>query len=253
MDANAVFTGNLFSFARMLGAWHGGGALSGPSGSLAASSGLPYAGENYLLLKPGATVFEAERLISFFSARELPFVVPELPGTPDKLVSALETGGILPVRTYTAMIIEQSRRAGSAEPLMKLVGAGTDAADEWGRAAWMGFDGGAEVPEDYLSLARHLAGCRENALYLLEEAGRALACGLLHKAGDACGLYYFATLPEFRRRGFARRLMEGLAGEAARGGREMVLLATPEGLPFYLDFGFKRLSEITIRSASADL
>lgn len=250
MDANTVFTGNFFSFARMLGARHGGGALSGPSGSLAASSGLPYAGENYLLLKPEASIFEAERLIGFFAARELPFVAPELPGTPAKLVSALEGSGLLPVRTYTAMSIDLSRKAGGGEPLMKRV---RDGADEWGRAAWRGFDGGAEVPEDYLALARYFAGCRDNALYLLEEEGRALACGMLHKSGGACGLYYFATLPEYRRRGYARRLMEGLAGEAARNGREMVLLATPEGLPFYLDFGFRRLSEITIRSASADL
>lgn len=250
MDSRSVFTVNLFSFARMLGARLGGGSLSGPSGSVAASSGLPYAGENYLLLKPEASVFEAERLIGFFAARELPFVAPELPGTLPRLVSALEGNGILPVRTYTAMAIDLSRHTGAGEPRMKRV---TDGADEWGRAVWEGFDGGPDVPDDYLALARHLAGCRDNALYLLEEEGRALACGLLHKTENSCGLYYFATLPEFRRRGCARRLMEGLAAEAARHGGEMVLLATPEGLPFYLDFGFRRLAEITIRSASADL
>lgn len=250
MDSTRVFTGNLFSFARMLGARLGGGSLSGPSGSVAASSGLPYAGENYLLLKPEASVFEAERLIGFFAARELPFVAPELPGTLPRLVSALEGNGILPVRTYTAMTIDLSRRAGGREPLMKLV---RGKADEWGRAAWEGFDGGPDVPDDYLALARHLAGCRDNALYLLEEGGRALACGLLHKTENSCGLYYFATLPGFRRRGYARRLMAGLAAEAARHSREMVLLATPEGLPFYSGFGFESLAGITIRSASADL
>lgn len=250
MDSKSVFTGNLFSFARMLGAKPGGGTLSGPSGSVAASSGLPYAGENYLLLRPEASVFEAERLVGFFAARELSFVAPELPGTPTKLVSALEGNGILPVRTYTAMIIDPSREAGTREPLMKQV---RDGADAWGRAAWEGFDGGAEVPGDYLALAGYFAGRGDNALYLLEEGGKALACGMLHKAENSSGLYYFATPPAFRRRGYARRLMKGLAAEAARDSREMVLLATPEGLPFYLDFGFKSLLEITIRSNSADL
>lgn len=250
MDSTPVFTENLFSFARMLGAKLGGGTLSGPSGSVAASTGLPYAGENYLLLKPNATAFEAERLIGFFAARELPFIAPELPGTPARLVTVLEENGLLPVRTYTAMSIDPRREADSREPMMKRVSGG---ADEWGRAVWEGFDGGSEVPGDYLALAGHLASCRDNALYLLEDGARALACGLLHRAENSCGLYYFATLPEARRRGYAKRLMKGLAGEAAREGREMVLLATPEGLPFYLDFGFRELALITIRSASADL
>lgn len=249
MDPITVFTDNLFSFARMLGTMPGGWVLSGPSGSIAAASGLPYAGENYLLLRPEATVFETERLIGFFTARSLPFVTPELPGTPQRLISALEALNILPVNVYTAMTMELTQ-AWCREPSLVSVHGETD---EWAHTAWEGFGGEAEMPEEYPTLARHLAGCQENTLYVLKEGGQSLSCGLLHYTKDSCGLYYFATPPIFRRHGYALRLMTGLAGEAAVRGREMVLLATPEGLPLYLNFGFKVLTEITMRSNVTDL
>lgn len=249
MESIDLFTENFFSFANMLGSKVDGGCLSAPSGSVAASSGLSYAGENYLLLQPGSTLFEAERLIDFFNARKLLFVAPELPGTPRKLIAALEAKGILPVRNYTAMSMGVCTK-GFCEPSLARV---QGEAAEWGRAVWEGFDGGPEVPAEYLALARHFAGHRENTLYLLKEENRAVSSAMLHQTANSCGLYYFATPPAFRRQGFARRLMKGLAGEAAQKYIELVLLATPEGLPFYLDFGFKPLAEITMRSNSPDL
>lgn len=253
MDSLSVFTENLFSFARMLGSKFGGGMLAGPSKSLAAASGLPYAGENYLLLLPKASAFEAEQLLSFFAARDLTFVAPVMPGIPSNLVSALETKNVLPVRSYTAMTLDLSRAplGGEQSPLQTVKD--EKDADEWGRVVWRGFDGGEDVAEDYLALARHLASHQRNSLYLLTEGGKPVSCGLLHQTKNSCGLYYFATPPEFRRLGYAKRLMRALAGKAAQGYSEMVLLATPEGLPFYLNFGFKALAEIPMRSNSRNL
>lgn len=253
MNSLNVFTENLFSFARMLGSKFGGGKLSGPSGSVAAASGLPYAGENYLLLSPMASPFETERLIAFFRARDLTFVVPILPGTPQKPLAALETSKILPVHTYTAMSLDLAAAGGggdfgAAEPVVSAEGA-----DEWGRTVWEGFDDGEEAPDEYLSLARHLANRPENALFLLREGGAPVSCALLHRTERSCGVYYFATPPVFRRRGYARRLMGALAAEAARDYKELVLLATPEGLPFYEAFGFKTLAKIPLRSNSSEI
>lgn len=249
MDAINIFTENLFSFARMLGAKFGGGTLSGPSGSIAAASGLAYAGENYLLLRPGASVFETEQLIGFFTVKDLPFTAPELPGTLSRLITAMEAKCVLPVRTYTAMTIDLPT-TDYYESLLERVRGN---ADEWGRVVWEGFGGGPKVPEEYLALASHFAGCQQNALYLLKERKQALSCGLLHQTENSCGLYYFATPPAFRRHGYARRLMKGLAGEAAQRSGSMVLLATPEGLPFYQDFGFSALAQIIMRSNSPEL
>lgn len=253
MDSMEVFTENLFSFARMLGSRFGGGTLSGPSGSLAAASGLPYAGENYLLLSAKASAFEAEQLINFFEARSLSFAAPILPGISGKSLAALERASVTPVLCYTAMSLALShmRSDKAAGRLVTVKNSGE--AEEWARAVWRGFDGGEETPDDYLSLARHLANQPENGLYLLQEGGAYVSCGLLHRTANSCGLYYFATPPEHRRRGHAGRLMQALAIQAAREYKEMVLLATPQGLPFYTAFGFKALAEIPMLANTTEL
>lgn len=129
---------------------------------------------------------------------------------------------------------------------------GESEANEWGRVVWEGF-GGAVVTPEYLALARHLAARKENKLYLLRDGSDAVSSALLHHTERSCGLYYFATPPEFRRRGHAKRLMEFLVNEAARDYKEMVLLATPEGLPLYSAFGYRALAEIPMRSDSEEL
>lgn len=247
-----VFTKNLFSFARMLGSKFGGGILSGPSGSVAAASGLPYAGENYLILLPSASSFEAERLIAFFHARSLDYVAPMLPKIPLKLVSTLEAANVLPVHTYFAMSFDLTQ--GERERTNNLVCVqNTAAAEEWGRVVWEGFDGNGEAPVEYLSLARHLADHPANKLYLLREGNVSVSCSLLHCTEDTCGLYYFATPPSFRRRGNAKKLMNALTSEAAYKYKSIILLATPEGYPFYDTFGFKTLENIPMRSNSREL
>lgn len=253
MDSMDVFTENLFSFARMLGSRLGGGTLSGPSGSLAAASGLPYAGENYLLLSASASAFEAEQLINFFEARALLFAAPILPGVSGKSLAALERACVKPALCYTAMSLPLgSMRGNKAAGLLTAVKSSGEA-EEWGRMVWRGFDGEDETPDDYLSLARHLANQPDNSLYLLKDDGGHVSCGLLHRTANSCGLYYFATPPEHRRRGHARRLMEALAIQAAREYKEMVLLATPQGLPFYTAFGFKALAEISMLANTTEL
>lgn len=253
MDSMDVFTENLFSFARMLGSRLGGGTLSGPSGSLAAASGLPYAGENYLLLAANASAFEAEQLIIFFEARALSFAAPVLPGISGKSLAALERACAAPSHCYTAMSLPLGRIRGGKAAELPVTVKNRGEAEEWASVVWRGFDGGEETPDDYLSLARHLANQPENGLYLLKESGKHVSCGLLHRTSNSCGLYYFATPPEHRRRGHAGRLMEALAIQAAREYKEMVLLATPQGLPFYTAFGFKALAEIPMLANTTEL
>lgn len=252
MSSTSVFIENLFSFANMLGSRFAGGILTGHSGSVAAASGLPYAGENYLILSPAASSFEAEQLMEFFQSHNLPYVVPVLPETPPELILALERANVLPVHSYTAMSIELVQDGQELDnnltPVQNIA-----EAEEWGQVVWAGFGGEGVATAEYLSLARHLAGHPTNKLYLLHQEGVPVSCGLLHCTEESCGLYYFATPPAFRRRGNAKKLMNALTREAALWYKDMVLLATPEGLPFYKTFGFKSLAEIPIRSISREL
>ena len=58
--------------------------------------------------------------------------------------------------------------------------------------------------------------------------------------GSDCGIYTVGTQPEWRRRGFARALMEHVLGEAWRhGARTASLQSTRMGQPLYLSLGFQ--------------
>ena len=242
-----AFRENLFSVVSMLGGTPGGGLSRFPSGSLAAMTGLPYAGENYALFNSLANGCEVAEALDFFGCRNVPFVVPELPEVQLKLAPVLESNGLCVKSNYTAMALDAE--AGYVfDPAAGEVGEAE--CDMWAEAAWFGFGGEAPMPESYRDFARYLLFRHENRLFVLQEEGRALCCGLLHNSRMACGLYYFATLPQFRRRGLARRLMNSLAAAAAESHRLFILLATEEGLPFYRDFGFAAMRDIPLRSLS---
>ncbi len=57
--------------------------------------------------------------------------------------------------------------------------------------------------------------------------------------GTACGIYAVGTIPEWRRRGFARSLMEHVLADAQRrGARTATLQSTAMGQPLYESLGF---------------
>jgi ribosomal protein S18 acetylase RimI-like enzyme len=68
----------------------------------------------------------------------------------------------------------------------------------------------------------------------------AVACVYTFIHGDDCGVYAVATLPAWRRRGFARSLLEHVLTDAAqRGARTASLQSTRIGQPLYLSLGFE--------------
>jgi GNAT superfamily N-acetyltransferase len=94
---------------------------------------------------------------------------------------------------------------------------------------------------------RHLG--RDIFAYAIREDGRIASCALLlvtekpmspafitGRTGTVLNVY---TRPESRRRGFARRLMESLLGDAQAMDLSVVeLKATEDGYPLYLSVGF---------------
>lgn len=64
------------------------------------------------------------------------------------------------------------------------------------------------------------------------------AWSFLH--GSDCGMYAVGTVPEWRRRGFARSLMEHVLADAqGRGARTATLQSTRMGQPLYESLGFE--------------
>jgi len=245
-----AFFENFFSFAAMIGT--NGRTLLFPSGSLAAASGLPYAGENYALFAPEARIEEIPAAICFFKEQGLPFTVPQFKHMTRAFVDVLETCGLAVRQNYTAMAL-RTRAFDRAKADASFARVGEEDIAAWADTVWEGFGGEPPTPAPYYSFARHLYETRSNRLSLLKLDSRPASCALLHRSTLACGLYYFATVPRYRRRGVARRHMSALAGLSADLCDKLVLLATEEGLPFYTDFGFTSAADIPMRSLSQEL
>jgi GNAT superfamily N-acetyltransferase len=93
---------------------------------------------------------------------------------------------------------------------------------------------------------------------LQDDLAVAGAWSFLH--GDDCGIYAVGTLPQWRRRGFARALMEHVLADASRrGARTASLQSTRMGQPLYASLGFRAvgryeewISGITLLAANAE-
>lgn len=248
MDGMRAFLENFDAFTHMLGG-RDGIMFRRDSGSFAASTGLPYAGENYAMFSRRAVSADVRDILEFFRQKDLPFVAPLFSEVSDNVRGVFDSRGLTKRKTYTAMLLERPEKmAGLDGSVIK-----ADGVDEWADAAWEGFGGETPRPAEYLDFAEYLRNRKENSLFILKEDGKAACCALLLQSENACGLYYFATIPAFRRRGLAKKLLSGLLPYAFAERDTLVLLATEEGLPFYRNFGFKELKKIPIFSTTNDI
>ena len=252
MDISRLFSENFFSFAAMLSGAPGGGAVRFSPPSIAASSGLPYAGENYALFTERASAEDAAAALSFFSGRRADFIAPVMPETPGAVTELFYANEILHRETYTSMYLPLIETAAEKAGNF-VIRVNSACGARWGSAVWRAFGGEAACVKDYEKFGAYLVSCRENSAFALEIGGKYIATALLHESKNAVGLYYFATLPEERRRGHASALMDGMTAAVKEKGKPLVLLATKEGLPFYLNYGFVPIAEIPILSRTADI
>ena len=129
----------------------------------------------------------------------------------------------------------------------------SDDAEDWARTSWQGFGGGIdEVPEDYYDFMNALKDAREGVrLYSAKYQGRTAGVFLLTNEAEMTGLYYFAVVPEFRRHGIARCMMNEICRLSI--GKSIVLQSTPMGEKFYRNYGFQELFRIPVYSTEEDI
>ena len=130
-------------------------------------------------------------------------------------------------------------------------------ARRWAQAAWRGFDGDDPAPDPFQRLAEAMAGdsaCLRLATARLEGKDVGTFLLALPERSREAGIYYFATVPEWRRRGVASAMMAEAGRMALAAGRaELMLQSTPAGLPFYRSAGFMPLGGLALFSASEDV
>jgi len=191
----------------------------------------------------------AERVINFFKEQKVSFMWPVYDGG-EKI---LEDSGLIYAGSLTGMSLENQLGMRNEELGMKkektfLTPNSSLLTDSWARTAWHGFGGEIDdVPEKYFELVKSFSENKYFSLHNHENKGSFM----LVDEPDSVGVYYFATVPEERRKGIAREMMTKIC-EFARG-RKIFLQATPAGLPFYKNYGFEELCKIPVYSTTSDV
>ncbi len=259
MPANAVAE----NFAATLRLW---GALPtsrteerGPC--LFVSTGTAIPDQNYAFCSVEKNVEEhVRRSARFFCEEGMPFTWWFPPGTRGELFRrALEKHG-MPERCAPPAMLMTLGASSEHEQLpeecsvRRTVSPGD--AMEWARSSLEGFDSGMEHLDSFSEFCAALIAPPFDAsfrLLTLRVESDAAATALLSLTGDIAGIYYFSTLPAFRRRGLGRHLLSETLEEARCSGcRTAVLQASPMGFPLYKNAGFAVCGRFAVHSTDPD-
>ena len=127
---------------------------------------------------------------------------------------------------------------------------------EWARSSLEGFDSEQEHQEPFSAFCTALIAPpfdESFRLMTLRVGGRTAATALLSLTGEVAGIYYFSTLPAFRRRGLGKLLLSETLEEARRSDCcTVVLQASPMGFPLYKKAGFAVCGRFAVHSADPD-
>jgi len=259
MPANAVAE----NFAATLRLW---GALPtsrteerGPC--LFVSTGTAIPDQNYAFCSVEKNVEEhVRRSARFFCEEGMPFTWWFPPGTRGELFRrALEKHG-MPERCAPPAMVAALGVFGDRPrlPAAYAVRRAMSPAEawEWARTSLEGFDSGTEHQESFSRFCTALIAPPFDTsfrLLTLRVESDAAATALLSLTGDIAGIYYFSTLPAFRRRGLGRHLLSETLEEARCSGcRTAVLQASPMGFPLYKSAGFAVCGRFAVHSTDPD-
>jgi len=110
---------------------------------------------------------------------------------------------------------------------------------QWAEVAFLGNEIAAEARDELVAFITQYYRCPVMQLYLANHNETPVAGGMLVIAGGAADLYWIATLPEARRRGFGAAVTHRMMREGQTRGCEIaVLAASAMGKPVYEHLGF---------------
>ena len=190
-------------------------------------------------------------VIRFFRERNISFLWPVYDGGK----KILENAGLLYAGDLTAMTFD-SKFADTLhmnhDVTFELI-TSADGANRFASNVWLGFDGSADtMPENYCKLMEGLSEDQENlCMYIAKYCGEDAGTFLVTNEPELMGVYYFSTLPIFRRMGIARAMMNEICRLSS--GKRIVLQSTPSGVFFYRSYGFDELFKIAVYSIEADV
>ncbi len=189
-----------------------------------------------------------EDVIKFFQDNKISFVWPLY----DDGEKFLERAGLIYAGDLTAMSFEPGKNSYNGHDEKILIKRCNDH-KIFAQTVWQGFNGEInEIPEKYFAFIEALNNYTKNfSLYIAEYENQNVGTFLITHGENLTGVYYFATLPKFRRKGVARAMMKKICELSI--GKKIVLQATPSGLNFYKNFGFEKLFNIPVYSNETDV
>lgn len=206
--------------------------------------------ENWVYFPEIVDEAEAKRAINFFSERKISFMWPIY----DSGEKVLEAEGLLYAGKLEAMSLEPGEAKFTASnPSVKI--SPVNNSETWARVAWHSFGGGIDdTPANYYALVDALNNDWGNlALYLAELDGEPAGTFLITNEQNLMGVYYFAVVPEMRRKKIAASMMNEICRLAGEKKKKIVLQATPMGVKFYESFGFQSLFSMPVYSTESDI
>ncbi|MBQ9566084.1 MAG: GNAT family N-acetyltransferase [Synergistaceae bacterium] len=262
MSPNAVWENLAFFLTRLRRLPCCSSLVLGGGRGFCVSTRSAFASENWAFFPAPLTDAEpVEAAVDFFKRCGLPFIWPLFGEGAEASSAFLKRAGLREGGRLLAMSLPLPDNATrheaegvSVERVSFHLAKSRDDALRWAEAAWLGFDGEGTAPAEFRELA--IAMSQDPALRLATARVGKVDAGvsLLSLSEGSAGVYYFATLPRYRRRGVATLMMEEAGRMAVREGKSRIILqATPAGVPFYRSFGFEGLFEIPLFSTTDDV
>ena len=230
-------------------------------GCLCVSTGVPIADQNFVWGCPKEDQGrEISRAVSFFQEQGVPFTWWNSPATDStELRKALVRQGLRERCAPPAMVLDLavSDPSGDLPPSVAVRTAfSPEDARTWALCSLKGFSSGREHEQTFSAFAEGLLtepfGHSFRLLTLFFERTPA-ATALVSLTGETAGLYFFSTVPAFRRKGLGRMLLSRCIEEArASECTLMTLQSSPDGYPLYLEAGFRECFRFSVFSADPD-
>ena len=195
--------------------------------------------ENWVYFPESVTSPEiAEEAVKFFRERGEESMWPLY----DSGGEILESCGLIYDEDLAAMSLAPTVRESESVVSVERVRTRDDAV-LWAETAGRGF-GDDGTADGYRKFAEALSEHEGVSLYLARHEGRCAGTFLTTNGTESTGVYYFAVVPELRRRGVARAMMDEVCRLSC--GKRIVLQATPIGEKFYRSYGFEELFRIRL-------
>ena len=190
-----------------------------------------------------------DKAVKFFVDKNESFMWPVFDGGNE----ILEKSGLLYAGDLTAMCLKPENifhDVNESVTIDKITS--IQESHEFAKTSWLAFGGDNNVSKNYYDLIEAFMNDKNNfSLFLAKIDNKNAGTFIITHENNLMGVYYFAVVPEFRRKKTAVTMMNEICRLSEN--KTITLQATPIGRKFYEAFGFSELFKIPVYSTESDI